>query len=127
MQGGLKDKSICTILVTFQETNFVEDLWSTHEESTKIVENPLPKWDYLFYSRADLKNSQLFERYDQFLEDEIFRIHVMHVFLKLDELVERTRDLWIGYYPYSMDLMCNEILIEFRTHLNKRMMMMDDE
>ena len=42
----------------------------------------------------------------------------MVVLSKLDELVEWPRDLWIGYYPSSMDLMCNEIL----THSKKSMM-----
>ena len=42
----------------------------------------------------------------------------MVVFPKLDELVERPRDLWIVYYPSTIDLVCSEIL----THLKKRMM-----
>ena len=42
----------------------------------------------------------------------------MTIFPKLDELVERPRDLWIGYYHSITYLMCNEIL----THSKKRIM-----
>ena len=42
----------------------------------------------------------------------------MVIFKKLDELVERPRDLWIGYYPSTIDLVFNEIL----NHSKKRMM-----
>ena len=65
----------------------------------------------------DLKNSQLFEIYDQVFEDEIFKIRVMAIFPKLNELVERPRDLWIGYYPSTIDRVCNKIL----NHSKKRM------
>ena len=60
----------------------------------------------------------MFERYDHVFEDEIFRICVMVVFSKLDKLNERPRDLWIGYYSSTIDIVCNEIL----THSKKRMM-----
>ena len=79
MQGELKSKSICTISVTFQETNFGETFWSIHEESDKMVENPLPKLAHLAYIS---KKMQLFERYDQVFEDEILRIRVMAIFPK---------------------------------------------
>ena len=56
----------------------------------------------------------MLQRSNNLFEDEIFRIHAMVIFPKLDELVELPRYLWIGYYPSSMDLVCNDILIEFR-------------
>ena len=86
-----------------------------------MVENPLPKCVDLAYSNYYFKNSQLFERYDHVFEDEIFRIRVMVVFPKLDELVEQPKGFWFGYYPYSMDPVYNERLIDLRTHLKKRM------
>ena len=64
-----------------------------------------------------IKNSQLFFRYDRVFEYEILKIRVMGIFQKLDELVERPRDLWIEYYPSTIDIVCNEIL----THSKKRM------
>ena len=45
----------------------------------------------------------------------------MVVFPKLDELIEQPKDLWFGYYPYSMGLVYNESLIELRTHSKKNM------
>ena len=80
MQGEFKSKSICTILITFHETNFVDNVYSIREESDKTIENPLPKWVALSYCRVDFKNSQLVERYDQVFEDEILKIRVMVVF-----------------------------------------------
>ena len=75
-----------------------------------MVEKTLPKWDDLPYSLEDKKNSPRFERYDHVFEYEIFIINVMDVFPKFNEFVKRTGDLWIGYYPYTIDIMCNEII-----------------
>ena len=82
MQGEVKSKSTCTIFLTFQETNFVVTFWSIYEESNKMVENPLPKLTYLFYSWEYFKNMELVDRYNQVFEDEILRIRVMDIFPK---------------------------------------------
>ena len=60
----------------------MESLWSISAESNKTVETPLPKWVDLAYSREYFKHSQLYERYDQIIEDEIMRIRVMTIFPK---------------------------------------------
>ena len=80
----------------------MEHLWPIRKESDKIVENPLPKWAYLAYSWVDLKNSKLFERYDQVFEDEILRIPVMAFFPKWTIIADFTTYGWSRFYglPY---------------------------
>ena len=52
------------------------------EESDKTVKNPLLKWADLASEIEYLKNSKLFERYNQVFEYEIIRIRVMVFFPK---------------------------------------------
>ena len=60
----------------------MEIFCSIREESDKTVENPLPKWADLDYSREKFKPLLLYERYDQVFEDEILKICVMVIFPK---------------------------------------------
>ena len=80
MQVESKTKSACTILVTFQETNFVEHYLLIHEKSIETVENTLPKWDNLACIEDNLKNLQPFRRYNQAFQDKVFKIRVIDVF-----------------------------------------------
>ena len=66
----------------------------------------------------DFKSLQLFGSYNHNFADEILISSCYRRFPKVEELMGQPQDLWFGYYHYSMDLVCNEIL----THSNKMMM-----
>ena len=112
MQGELKRKSICTIFVTFSGDKFhgafLINPWGIRENRWKHTSQT---GLFIYYSSGFQKNGNVWEIILVIWRWNFYNLCYGRLF-KTRRI--GWRDLWIGYYHYSMDIVCNEILIEFR-------------